>query len=258
VIPKIFHLFWSGGPISFMRYATFATLRYHHKDWVINLHLADKFIKNDWANEHISQDFSKSGILDYSPAIRELVDNVRHYNLHPDKAPNHQSDFMRWDVLDEEGGFYLDTDQLILRPFNDLCGHRFIYSNYGNYVPVGVLASEPKLPITHHIRMTLASTYNPTDYNSAGPTMMMKIVKTRPLAFKEAGIFNSERLFYPVYPWEEEFKGIYDGTFTIPSTAYALHWFGGHHLSQEFNRTYVDADVKHGVDLISKTLKDLG
>jgi mannosyltransferase OCH1-like enzyme len=255
VIPKTFHLIWSGGPISFLRYTTFATLRHHHPTWQIKLHLFNKFGIADWDHENISQDFAKAGIRDYLPNIRKLVNEVCPCNLYQDMAPTYQTDFLRWDILDTQGGFYLDTDQVILKPFDDLCNNRFVYSDYEDYTPTGVLGAEPRLPLSNLVRYSVAATYQISDYCSTGPHMLLNITKKYPELFVESGILNTGRLFYPVYPWEEAFKGIYDGSFVTPASSYALHWFGAHNLSQDFNVAYSESCVKDGTDEISRSLK---
>jgi hypothetical protein len=69
---------------------------------------------------------------DYFDQLSKLNVNIIETERFDGYAPNFQSDFFRWWWLGEFGGFYLDTDQLILKPFSglDLDSH-FIYSSYG-------------------------------------------------------------------------------------------------------------------------------
>lgn len=261
MIPKIFHLFWSGGPISYLRYVTFLTLRKHHPNWSIKLHVANSFGSASWPQDAIFQDFSKNITKDYYPMVKNIVNEVCLYDRHPNDAPNYQSDFFRWDILAEQGGFYLDTDQVILKPFDDLICHRFIYSEYMcrnntlHYTPVGVIGAETGLELTKHIQATIASYYT-TNYNSIGPFMFLSVIGKRPDLLSSIDAFNSGKfLFYPIFD-SEDVGAIYSGSFSPPKESYALHWFGGHWRSQEFNASYSEEKTLTGNDSISKILRN--
>jgi len=68
---------------------------------------------------------------DYMGELGKLGVEMVKVDLFSKYAPNHQSDFFRWWFLKNFGGFYLGTDQIILKPFNSLpLKHKFIYSSY--------------------------------------------------------------------------------------------------------------------------------
>ena len=252
------HLFWCGGPISYLRYLTFATLRHFHPNWHITLHTSTKFVNATWVHE--AQDFQHPTDKDYTEATKRMVNDVRPYTKHPNIAPNFQSDFFRWDILSADGGFYLDTDQIILKPFDDLLGYDFIYALYESNGPVGVLGSSTGSLAVQYIQKSLASRYHPDNYNSIGPQMFMQVmaeIGNSPW-FKQLKSLNSNRLFYPI-GYSHDTHQIYDGSFNIPDTSYyALHWFGGHPNSQAFNKKFTEDFARTSNDTISRFLRSIG
>ena len=261
MIDLTFHLFWSGSKLSYLRYLTFASLRHFHPKARIRLCIADKCKKtgHTWLRE--KQDFESSKIKeDFLPKLRDLNVEIQKIELFSQYAPNFQSDFFRWWALREEGGFYLDTDQIILKPFDTLpLDHEMIYCKYvnpqcGMYTPVGVVGAEKGSPIVQEICKKISKYYNPNNYNSIGPFMFLDMTSKVSMdkCFKAP-----KEWFYPA--WHSDMvKGLYDGTFEIPEESIALHWFGGHPLSQIFNNQYVSKLAKTAGDVISKKVRELG
>ena len=248
MIPKIFHLFWHNGPISYLRHLTFVSLRHHHPDWKIYLHTSPKYKAVQWDYEQ--QDFNDQTCdMDYMNQVKDIVDEIRVYDKHPDKSPNFQSDFFRWDILHDIGGFYLDTDQIILKSFNDLVSYQFVYTMYDSYAPVGVVGAQPGVDVVQKIKAYLSQRYDPHDYNSIGPYMFLSALTLFSNEVSKIKSVNMGTSFYPV-PYSHGVQKIYDGTCEITPDKYALHWFGGHPLSQKFNKQY--KPNSHGHDTISK------
>ncbi len=270
MIPLQFGLFWSGSKITYLRYLTFLTLRIHHPNAQIDLYISKKGVSEQdknvkWENE--SQDFKAdlSNKKDYLDQLPKLNVNIIETERFDGYAPNFQSDFFRWWWLGEFGGFYLDTDQLILKPFSglDLDSH-FIYSSYvakscGFYCPVGVLGADRHCSVIREVRSMLSSSYKESVYNSIGPDMFKKyLLSLTPTAFSRLGrVINTPSFYF--YPVPESYlvSTIYDGTFKLTGEEYALHWFGGHKLSQRFNEAYSEEFAKNSNDTISTTLRGI-
>ena len=253
MIPKKFHLFWSGNDLSYFRYLTVKTLRHHHPDWEINLSIAQESDTSvRWEAEEQDSQYEQLG--NHIEQAKSLADNVNIYTDHADKSPNYQSDFYRWETILREGGFYIDMDAIILRSFEGLRKHKFIYTQYGGYFATGIVASEPGHPMTKRIVETIDLLYNPKDYNSIGPYMVEYVVKRK--GFVGDGIFNSKYSFQPIQ-YSHQVNKLYDGTAIISPETYAIHWFAAHPFSQEFNKTYDENKMMTGSDTISKILRDM-
>lgn len=263
MIPHLFHLFWSGRELSYLRYLTLKTLRHWHSNWKIWLWTTEKWSSMKW--DFPQQDFQKVGSrLNYMKDALSLVDKVVPYDKHPDVAPNFQSDFMRWDALLEHGGFYLDMDQIVCGRFDTLCNNDFVYSEYSGryyYVPVGVMGAKPQSLCVKHWRDQVAKSYNPKDYCCLGPTAAARILgelKKNGLLNKEKALNTGSALFYPI-GFSDDVGRIYGRLgFTIPKSSKAMHWFGGHPQSQAFNASYPPERAEYGTDAISRYIRELG
>lgn len=264
-----FGLFWSGTKLSYLRYLTFLTLRYHHPDASIELYVSDSCRKDGlkWAEEEQDFQTDEEG-EDWLEKLTDLNVSIVKTNIFPDFAPNFQSDLFRWWWLQKEGGFYLDTDQIILRSFNGLpLESDFIFSMYdaescGRYAPVGVLGASPSSKMVRYVKNHIMDYYNPDVYNSIGPFMLRDVaerIQKSPYVDGEI-LFNAPSCyFYPLsesYMVSKLFNEQVD--FGISQSSYALHWFGGSPVSQRFNRSYTEEDARNNNDKISEIIRNMG
>lgn len=264
MIPLKFGLFWSGSKLSALRFLTFVSLRKHHPNAEITLYLSKKSDKNvSWGVE--KQDFQCfSGDSCYLDKLDDLNVKVVEAELFPTYAPNFQSDLFRWWWIYNNGGFYLDTDQIILKPFDDLpLDADIIYSMYraescGIYSPVGVIGAKQKGNIVGEIMNNMSDCYDPNNYNSLGPFMF------RDLYFKNREKWNEENVMFNAppnyfYPFAESrlITKAYTTNIHLTGEAYALHWYGGHPMSQEFNNKFSEESCLTDEDTISKLAKPL-
>ena len=268
MIPLRFGLFWSGAKLSYLRYLTFATLRKHHPDAEIELHVSRSWRNTgfEWREEKqdFQENFSGPCWLDKLPMFGvKIVES----HIFPDFPPNFQSDLFRWWWLADKGGFYLDTDQIVLRSFEGLpLDSDFICSVYpaqscGIYAPVGVIGAKEGSKTVRYIKDHILDYYDPDVYNSIGPFMFRDVFEKQ--SSKEV-VFNAPSFyFYPVkesYLISEIYNGNLDlrkGSHSGNKEIYSCHWFGGHPLSQDFNATYCPGVAKHGHDSISKYLRSV-
>lgn len=256
-----FGLFWSGSKLSYLRYLTFKTLRHFHPEAEIELYIAEKAKKDGYQWSCEKQDFeSEIEGKDYIEQLKDLNVKIFQGTFYEQYLPNFQSDFFRWWWLKSKGGFYLDTDQIILKSFKDLpLDNDLIYSGYpakscGYYTPVGVIGASKDSEMVDWIVKLLPQFVNFNNYNSAGPFMFRSMLGMK--KWKEKMFNAPSEYFYPI-PESYLVKNIYDGSFNIEKSAYALHWYGGHPDSQKFNKEFTENFAKESKDTISKMLRDL-
>lgn len=254
-----FGLFWSGSKLSYLRYMTFKSLRHFHPNSKITLYYATKFKKNEYKWGAEKQDFENDNFeYDYLNDLSKINVDIVYTDKYEKYQPNFQSDVFRWEWLDGNG-IYLDTDQIILKSFETLpLDNDFIFTIYkaescGIYSPVGVLCSSDNCDLTKFISENIDKFYNPNNYNSMGPFMFRQVLSSRK--------FNSKIVTVPsyfFYPAAESFmvNQIYDGTLKLNKDSYAIHWYGGSPLSQEFNKKYNKEFAEKSNDLISKKLRE--
>jgi len=264
MIPLKFGLFWSGADLSPLRFLTFVSLRKHHPSAEIELYLSKKSDKSvSWKSE--KQDFQfKSENECYIENLKSLDVKIIEEDLFPTYAPNYQSDLFRWWWLYNNGGYYLDTDQIVLKPFNELPPQvDFIYSMYrakscGIYSPVGVIGAESGSPIVKQIMDEMSSCYDPENYNSLGPFMFRDLYfKHRDIWEKGNVMFNAPPNYF--YPFAESrlIKKAYESQIHLTGESFCVHWYGGHPNSQEFNRAFTEENAYSNEDTISMLARPL-
>lgn len=261
MIPLNFGLFFSGDTMSYLRYLTFKSLKHFHPDANIILYTTDEYSisGHNWSVE--KQDFEatdkiKSG--NYFPKIKDLeikIQKMGFVNSIRDATPNVQSDMFRWWFLKEVGGFYLDCDQIITKPFNTLnldTPLLYVYDPKTNYTPVGVIGGTKESKIVQFLVANFEKFYSKEDYNSTGPWMFIRTINM----FKNEPGYNAPREFF--YPVIESglVTQIYNGSLKLTDNNYAIHWFGGHPKSQEFNNKYTEEFAKTSNDTISRFLRE--
>ena len=252
-----FGLFWSGSYfLSYLRYLTFKTLRHFHPESEIQFYISKKYNKsaNKWQTE--SQDFkNESESKNYIYELADLnVDVIEvDYIGNPELCPVLQADLFRWMWMKREGGFYLDTDQIILKSFSTLpLEKEFIYCRYneiqcGDYFPVGVLGLEKNSTISDSMLNSVIECYSPFNYNSSGPFMMRSAIKKIDLS----NSFNAPYYYFYPLPTSKDVSKVFSNSINVNSDSYCLHWFGGHPLSQEFNKNFTKDFSDKSNDTIS-------
>ena len=258
-----FVLWWSGGRLSYLRYLTFKTLRHFHPEAPILLMVGDSFKKDGYNWNVEKQDFETPEDIqkNYIDELKHLNVEIKHVNIFPQYLPNFQSDLLRWHWLKSNSGFYLDTDQIILKSFENLpLDSDFIYSGYeakscGYYTPVGVLGSNGNVEIVNFIHANITRFIDNNVYNSGGPFMFREIIKHK--KWKDEMFNAPSNYFYPI-PDSYMVGDIYDGKLKMTEDSFALHWFGGHRKSQAFNKKYDENFARNSNDTISCFLREKG
>jgi len=256
--------------MSYLRYLTFKTCRVHHPDYQIILHLFDAYSSDTcgWVRE--KQDFQSDMGQSYLYQLNDLGVEIRVIKGDATMTPNFQSDIAKWSTLSKEGGIYLDTDQLILKPFDDLldCDMFFCSFHIPGYPPsintyyctVGVLASCPGHWIPTNVSALIRQNLDRRSYQSIGPpffrtflTQNEERVKNDVTARNYPWVY-----FYPLPQPDTHCERLFAGDDTVPEASYALHWFGGYEPSHRFNASYTEEKAKTGQDGISKILRKRG
>jgi len=262
MIPLRFGLFWAGSKLSYLRYLTFATLRKHHPDAEIELYVSRSCRKDGFIWREEQQDFQHEiKGPDWIDKLPMFGVKVIECNLFPNFPPNFQSDLFRWWWLANKGGFYLDTDQIILRPFDGLpLDSDFICSVYkakscGIYAPVGVIGAKEGSNMVRYIKDHILDYYSPDIYNSIGPFMMRSVFEKKSSC---EVIFNAPSFYF--YPVPESYlieKALTEDISDQLDRSYSLHWFGGSPKSQAFGRFYGHRDALSGKDTISSCIRSM-
>ncbi|HEV2916999.1 MAG TPA: glycosyltransferase [Candidatus Babeliales bacterium] len=134
VIPKIIHQIWLGSPVPSIYQHCMQSWIDHHPDWHYKL----------WTDENVHE------ITLYN---KKFYDEAQNYGT--------KSDILRWEILYQYGGLYVDVDYECFRSF-DLLHH--IYDFYTGIQPLdtqmvqlgaALVGSRPGHPILEHCIMTI-------------------------------------------------------------------------------------------------------
>lgn len=128
------------------------------------------------------------------------------------------ADYIRTKVLFEQGGIYLDTDMLLLKPINDLLKFDFFTGEeVKGRVAYGFYGAKPQ----NHFLKKMLQFYENNYFNSFSPPVIThtfsELLKVENL--KENEIIFSSEVFYPL-PYElknEDFKRY------VSTISYAVH-----------------------------------
>lgn len=178
MIPKNIYFYWGNESMSFLRYMTLYSFRYHNPDWNITLIRNNKSTKENmkWDTLEIQDKMNYEG-MNYSDRVKDLNVNIidldySHYvqNIDPNMSDVHISDFTGWYMLWKKGGIISDMDVFYTKPLNidltaDIC--LSIFPNYEDYVPVTFMASSGNRFFEDCFN-SAKENYEPTEYQSAG------------------------------------------------------------------------------------------
>jgi len=260
-----FGLFWSGAPLSYLRYLTFKSLRHFHPHSRIQLFTSKHFAKDDNAGIHEQEFLNPTSIKkDYMNKLEELGVEIVDVNLKAlaDCYPHQQADIYRWIYLRNHGGIYLDPDQIILRSFKSipLQDYNFLYSSYkvdspfmlgDKFCPIGVLGADTKSEVVVHVSQNILNYKEEGNYNALGVIMMEDVINKIDMS---EGFNAPPQYFYPA-PICDRIEKAYSGKMEIEKDNYSLHWFGGYSPSQKFNQKYTEEFAQTSEDTISKFLR---
>ena len=134
------------------------------------------------------------------------------------------SDYLRFTILYQEGGIYLDTDMAVLKPLDDLLDNSFFagWDRTGNYVYAGIIGVKPK---NEYIKNILES-YNNIDDQlyPTSPKIMTECY--RKYDKKETLRILDSSCFYPLLDGEKPSEKLLEDAYT-------------NHLWHESWRSYV-------------------
>lgn len=136
-VPKIFHTYWGGDVLSYMRYMTIVSFMRQNPDWRVILWLpAEESIKRTWGSRELNYDVLCD---DYLPKLMELpIEKIRvdfrDYGYANTISEVHKSDFLRMHLLGTMGGLWSDMDVLYFKPMTALGVNKPENANKETYV----------------------------------------------------------------------------------------------------------------------------
>lgn len=177
-------------------------------------------------------------------------------------APN-VSDIFSVEILIENGGWYLDCDQLIMKNLDNY-GNAYDFLCGGQTAPyIGVFGSRQGGLVVQDFYTKMLNGYNPEYYNSTGISAIFKdcIQNDSWMRwFKTNGQINQiteQDTFYPLNAWDGAVR-FWGGDFDVENcTSFTCHYFGGHATSQKYFREKTPENVLQGNDCMARYMRKL-
>lgn len=236
-IPKIAHFYWGNSTLPFLRYLTLKTFSHYNPDWQLILYIP---IKTDsqitWDTPENKTNFNG---IDYTYKLEEMsnlnivkIDFYKYLQISNDTSDVHKSDFLRWKLLSEQGGMWIDMDIIFIKPIaesecniNKNTNLIFCQCRYGH--SIGFIGSSADNAYYKHINKMAREKYNKRSYQSIG----CELINGSDIfgimhKYNYKGQFIAPETVYPLDAIR--IRHIYNGDFPLddPRTI-GLHWFGG-------------------------------
>lgn len=203
-LPTVLHQIWLGGnlPFTFQRFAE--TWKEHHPKWNYIL----------WTSADL-------------PELRnyELIRNAASY-VPEANIPQFLADVLRYEILAEFGGVYVDTDMECRKPLDGLIAGAVCFAAWevqDRFVGNAILGAVPHHPFIERLVEQLPASVEKhkgqVPARSSGPHFVTEQYRTDP---RGVTVFD-QRLMYPA-AWNELSKLKED----FPD-AWAVHWWSNQH-----------------------------
>lgn len=234
---KTIRTYWGGGPLSYLRFLTYASLRKYNPDFeIIAYYPAEAYTgDNPWVSHAHTIKYKGE---DWFPKLKTIgVETVpvdfRGYGFRNDVPEAFKSDFLQWKLLYKYGGFWCDTDILFFHGIPEIPVDFLVTADrHPTIYYIAYMYSEPKSPILDRLLQSVS--LDPLNYQSLGNSLMSRAYpKFTDMKRRHPEIDSFVINPAIVLPVKRISKigQIYDKTPIDYSNSIGLHWFGGHPVS---------------------------
>lgn len=283
MIPNRAMFFWSGGPLSWMRFNTLWSFRKLHPDWeVILFHGGPSAVPTpgDWQQR---QDWSRIDLTqDYLGSVHRLGVELKPWSTpagYSDATPVHCNDLCRWGALSKFGGWFFDLDFLFVDRLDSLtaqaneAGAGCVFLPARDWIPTGFMAAEKGCRFTADMYLAAVNSPDKGRYLAAGAESIARVLalphgkwmrhSTTELKSSLLSLFPDVRWLFPsfqvAYPWEWfDLNLIFnsDEQLKLNSTV-AIHWYGGSRVAQRFVGELAESNYVSRLNTYTHYVRDL-
>lgn len=246
--PKVFHVYWGGGPMSYIRFMTVKTFMRHNPDWKVMIwYPKHSNTTMSWWSHEQKYDIT---CKDFFPELMELpIDkcsvDFEDFGFKNDMSEVHKSDFIRLHLLSTIGGVWSDLDIFYIKPMSTLyfnsitnknietfyCDHRYGHS-------IGFMIASQGNKWFKKLMEIAKKEYNPLQYQALGAVIYNKYFNTFEAVNSITPAINMS--MDVVYPHDaSNIESILDtNTPKFTDETIGLHWYAGSPIWKDFmNRT---------------------
>lgn len=254
-IPKVAHFYWGSNKMSFMRYMTIYSFKKMNPDWSVKLYIPKEVtLEKTWSDTfHQVDAVDYKSSYDYFEKIKELPVKVISVDF-PENIKKlgeaQKSDYLRWRLLYQEGGFWSDMDIIYIRPmikayfnsemFHELDNTLSILPNNAGH-QIGFYLSTPKNLMFKELCYLSSNKNNINYYQDLGCELLNKYLGTKEnieSKFNVKTINVEQNVFYKFDHTKLDklyYMDIFEKELLNDEKVLGIHWYGGSPLSQECN-----------------------
>lgn len=238
-IPKIFHVYWGGETLTYLRFMTIVTFMKRNPDWEITFLYPKEITKHAlWLT--YENKFTEISCTNFLPNLMELpIKKVQvdfsEYGISNSIPEVHKSDFIRLIQLSQFGGLWSDMDIFYIRPINDFYLNNpqnknietFICNNeYGHSIGFMMASKGNKFFAT--LAELAVKEYDSRYYQTFGAILYNKYFDTMDKIEAITPAINfSMDVVYPIIAGNE--KKFIDGSILkLGPKTLGAHWYAGH------------------------------
>ena len=249
-IPKIYHLFWDGFPMSFYQVFTVISFKKFNPDWEIIIWLSkQKYTElgeNTFVGAYTGKDYF--GVVSALPYVQIKEIDLEEWGINTEIPSCSGSDIFRMKVLHKYGGVYSDFDVIWVRPISVLAFVEHIgaiddfecsvcfYDYIKGFQNVSVMAAKQGASYLQELIRLQAGVKPPYSHQSYGSELITNHFPTLPHIWAQHHkvLAVKYETFYPysIYCLDALFNTIDLSPMT--SNAIAVHWFCGHEISLQY------------------------
>lgn len=272
-IPKIIHFYWGNEKLSYLRYLSVFSFKKYNPEWTIKIHYPEILgsLKPSWntgeqANINITENYyEKLKELD----VIFVGHNFDKYGFRNSHHEVHKSDFIRWILLEKEGGVWSDFDILYTNPIDtireNVPENKYIDTclcpySWGGHA-IGFLMSSSNNIFFKSVHNIAASHFNSWEYQGIGCAIFNNNFKTTNIIKEKLPtcnpIFLNEICVYDIGCDSITKFFLENVPCPINDGIIGFHWYAGHPLAQQYDTIITKDNYKTLNNTISNIIQKI-
>jgi len=254
-IPKVAHFYWGSKKMSFMRYMTLYSFKKMNPDWSVKLYIPKEVtLEKTWSDDfHQVDTVDYKSEYDYFEKVKELPIKIVSVDF-PENIKKlgeaQKSDYLRWRLLYQEGGFWSDMDILYVRPMKKAYFNNAMHQELDNTLSIlpndaghqiGFYLSTPKNLMFKELCYLSSNKNNVNLYQDLGCELLNYHLGTKQNIEEKYNLktINVEQdVFYKFDHTKLEklySTNVFQTDLLTNEKVLGIHWYGGAAISQECN-----------------------
>jgi hypothetical protein len=250
-IPHVMNCYWGTGTrITYLRYLSLASFRAHHPDWSMRLYQSNWSETNSGWNFHEFMSKVKAKKHDYLEEAKSVLGvEVKEYKPSDERIlkmpPPNISDIFSYDLLWQEGGWYMDLDCIWVKGLDYVSDKDYNFIGFGGLWDwVGVFGATKGSWVMKSFYQPCVDNFSGDSYNSTGSYgIITNCTQNEEWCQRFATDGRNWRapadMFYPVHAkhstclWEQEEARQWNHS---RANTWSVHLYGGNTDYAKFNR----------------------